>query len=149
MREGYQLFETHRALKGPEQVGRGLAASPPGTDKWSLDGDESDSLFAGGRAAPVAVGLAALLLAFVGVAWMAVRPSHKGRKMVTVVEEEDRSRSLIIFGLPEVENEEEEPLHDAVVGVFEQLGEKPRLDARRLRTKRDSNNRPRPVKETV
>ena len=67
----------------------------------------------------------------------------------TVVEEEDRSRSLIIFGLPEVENEEEEPLHDAVVGVFEQLGEKPRLDARRLRTKRDSNNRPRPVKVTV
>jgi hypothetical protein len=47
----------------------------------------------------------------------------------TVVAEEDRSRSLIIFGLSE---EKDEQLCDRVSQVFLDIGEKPRIEASRL-----------------
>ena len=50
----------------------------------------------------------------------------------TVVEQEDRSRNLMIFGLLEEENEK---LAEKVTDVLETIGEKPRLDACRLGSK--------------
>ena len=62
-----------------------------------------------------------------------------------VVEEEDRSKSLMIFGLPEKSNED---LNETVNKLFTALGEKPRIDACRL-GKKKSNNSSRPVKVTA
>ena len=53
-----------------------------------------------------------------------------------VVQEEDRSKNLMIFNLPEQENEE---IGLAVAGVFEALGEKPRAEACRLGKKSPIN----------
>lgn len=61
-----------------------------------------------------------------------------------IVEEEDRSRSLMMFGLPEEVNEQ---LCDKVSEVFQELGEKPRLEASRLGT--PSSGKVRPVKINV
>lgn len=63
----------------------------------------------------------------------------------TVVQEEDRSRSLMIFGLPE---EEEEQLCDRISQVFQEVGEKPRIEASRLGQTR-KEGKVRPVKVTV
>ena len=63
-----------------------------------------------------------------------------------VVEEEDRSRSLMVFGLPE---EGDEQLRDKVGAVFEEFGEKPRLEASRLGEKKKNETRARPVRVTL
>ena len=62
-----------------------------------------------------------------------------------VVEEEDRSRNLMLFGIDEVENEQ---LQVTVNSVFEELGEKPRCEAVRLGLKK-SGKTPRPVKVSL
>ncbi len=57
-----------------------------------------------------------------------------------VVAEEDRSRNVMVFGMPE---ETDEQLCDKVSEVFEHLGEKPRIEASRLGKKSSSSiNRP-------
>ena len=63
-----------------------------------------------------------------------------------VAEEEDRSRSLMVFGLPE---EGDEQLHDTVSAVFQEIGEKPRMEASRLGEKKDNAARSRPVRVTL
>lgn len=62
-----------------------------------------------------------------------------------VQEEEDRSRNVMIFNLPDQENED---INSVVAGVFEAIGEKPRVKACRL-GKRKSNKSMRTVKVTV
>ena len=66
----------------------------------------------------------------------------------TVVEEEDRNRSLMVFGLPESKKEN---LSDKISAVFQDIGEKPRFEACRLGTpgSGDSTKKDRPVKVTV
>ena len=63
-----------------------------------------------------------------------------------VAEEDDRSRSLMVFGLPE---EGDEQLHDKVSAVFQEFGEKPRMEASRLGEKKGSAERARPVRVTL
>ena len=63
----------------------------------------------------------------------------------TVVQEEDRSRNVTIFNLPDQENED---INSVVAIVFEAIGEKPRVEACRL-GKRKSNKSMRTVKVTV
>ena len=63
-----------------------------------------------------------------------------------VVEEEDRSRNLMVFGLAE-ENGDDEQLNSKVSAVFEQLGVKPRVEASRLGLK--GRRSPRPIKVTL
>ena len=43
-----------------------------------------------------------------------------------VVEDTDRSRSLMVFGLPE---EDDEKISERISSVFEAFGEKPRFEA--------------------
>ena len=62
----------------------------------------------------------------------------------TVVQEEDRTRNVMIFNLPEQENED---ISSVVTGLFEALGEKPRTEASRLGRKK-SDKSVRPVKAT-
>jgi hypothetical protein len=66
----------------------------------------------------------------------------------TVVEEEDRSRSLMVFGLPEFKKEN---LSDKISAVFQDIGEKPRFEASRLGTPSsgDDGKKDRPVKVTM
>ena len=66
----------------------------------------------------------------------------------TVVEEEDRSRSLMIFGLAESGKEN---LNDKVTAVLQDIGEKPRFEACRLGApgSSDDTEKVRPVKVTV
>ena len=61
----------------------------------------------------------------------------------SVVEEEDRTRSVMLFGLPE---ESVEPVGDQVSKVFAELGVSPRFEASRLGRKRQSAVKARPVK---
>ena len=61
-----------------------------------------------------------------------------------VVEEEDRSRSWMVFGLAE---EADERVCDKSSSVFQDIGEKPRIDPCRLG--RSSQGKPRPVKVTL
>ena len=62
-----------------------------------------------------------------------------------VVAEEDRSKNVIVFGIPE---EPAEQISEKVAEVLQELGEKPRLEAARigLKVKHDS---PRPVKVSL
>ena len=60
----------------------------------------------------------------------------------TVVQEEDRGRNVMIFNLPEQEGEE---INTVVAGVFEAIGEKPRVEACRIGKRKSTNSR-RPVK---
>ena len=62
-----------------------------------------------------------------------------------VQEEEDRSKNVMIFNLPDQENED---INSVVAIVFEAIGEKPRVEACRL-GKRKSNKSMRTVKVTV
>ena len=62
-----------------------------------------------------------------------------------VVEHEDRGRNVMIFGLPEEENEK---LNEKVTDVLETIREKPRLDACRL-GKRSVGGKGRPDKVTL
>ena len=69
----------------------------------------------------------------------------------SVVEEEDRSRSFMLFGLKE---ETEEDITGKVCDVLFQLNLKPKVDVCRIgsgvqSTSKDSANKPRPVKVTV
>ena len=67
-----------------------------------------------------------------------------------VVEQEDRSRNLMIFGLPEDSNDSE-TLKEKVADMFAAIGEKPRVEVTRL-GKADVDNghgRPRAVKVTL
>ena len=58
----------------------------------------------------------------------------------TVVEQEDRSRNVMLFGLPEDEGEQ---LSTKVTELFENLGEKPRFDSNRLgKSNTATGNRP-------
>jgi hypothetical protein len=70
-----------------------------------------------------------------------------------VVEQEDRSRTIMVFGLPEDPNESEtDMLDEKVAGVFAAVGEKPRtVEVSRLgKVKTDSAQaRPRAVKVTL
>lgn len=63
----------------------------------------------------------------------------------TVVEEEDRSRSVMVFGLPE---EDDEQLNAKISEVFQEIGEKPRIEASRL-GKECKQRKVRPVKVTL
>ena len=69
----------------------------------------------------------------------------------TVVREEDRSRSVIMFGLQEEKEEEgEDQLTAKVEDVLQEIGMKPRLSASRIGVKsKEDSTRPRPVKITV
>ena len=68
----------------------------------------------------------------------------------SVVEEEDRSRSIMVFGLSEEAGEGEEQLVSKVEEVLLEIGEKPRVEAIRLGTSSNSaSTRTRPVKVTV
>ena len=63
----------------------------------------------------------------------------------SVVEEEDRSRNVIIFGLPE---EKEENVCDQVQDIFEEIGLKPTLQASRV-GKTTEEKAKRPVKVSL
>ena len=63
----------------------------------------------------------------------------------SVVQSEDRSKNVMIFGLQEEANED---INDVVSGVFQALGEKPRLEACRVGSKK-SGNSVRPIKVTA
>jgi hypothetical protein len=60
-----------------------------------------------------------------------------------VVQEEDRSRSFMVFNLPE---EEKEQLCSKVGEVLQEIDEKPRLEACRLGPRSEDNTKIRPVK---
>ena len=64
------------------------------------------------------------------------------RVVRNVVEEEDRNRNVVIFGLTEEDNEN---LNEKVVEIFESIGQKPTADACRVGT-RKSKDSVRPVK---
>lgn len=65
----------------------------------------------------------------------------------SVVELEDRSRNIMVFGLPEEENEQ---LNERVLELCEVLGEKPRLDACRVGKKSiESSSTKRPIKVSL
>ena len=61
----------------------------------------------------------------------------------SVVQHEDRGKNVMIFGLPD---EEEENLNDKVSELCEVLGEKPRVDATRLGKMCVNNEKKRPIK---
>ena len=63
-----------------------------------------------------------------------------------VVKQEDRSRHVMIFGLPE---ETDEKLTDKVADVFSAIGEKPRVEATRLGKVNVNRERGRAVKVTL
>ena len=63
----------------------------------------------------------------------------------TVYQEEDRSKNLIIFGLPEQQNED---LSELVNEVFQEIGVKPRVESCRVGRRR-SGNTIRPVQVTA
>ena len=67
------------------------------------------------------------------------------RVVQNVVQEEDRSKNLMIFGLPEKLDEE---LNATVSEVFQAVGEKPRVESCRVGRK-TSDKTVRPVKVTV
>ena len=64
----------------------------------------------------------------------------------TVIAEEDRSRNLIVFGLPEGDGEE---LETKVSEIFEEIGQKPKLEAQRIGKKKTDGATTRPVKVCV
>lgn len=76
----------------------------------------------------------------------AITPETLKRAFQDVVEEEDRSRNLMVFGLKDQEPEEEE-LADKVSQLFQQLGEKPRAEA--IRVGKRAAGKSRPVKVTL
>ena len=56
----------------------------------------------------------------------------------SVVEEEDRSRNVMVFGIEEVENEE---LTERVQEVFQEIGVRPKMEVSRMGKIRKKNNR--------
>ena len=70
----------------------------------------------------------------------AINPEALKTVVQNVVQDEDRSKNVMIFGLPEVPDEE---LNSAVRELFQAIGEKPRVEACRLgRSKSDKTVRP-------
>ena len=67
----------------------------------------------------------------------------------SVVEEEDRSRSFMVFGLSEETGEGEDQLVSKVGEVLQDIGEKPRVEVIRLGTPSSTSSSTRPVKVTV
>ena len=66
-----------------------------------------------------------------------------------VVEQEDRSRNVMLFGLQEEADESAEALNGGVVDLFAAIGEKPRFEANRI-GKTDAPGKPaRAVKVTL
>jgi hypothetical protein len=66
------------------------------------------------------------------------------------VEEEDRSRNLMVFGLPEGNDcDKLKQLNSRVCEIFEHLGVKPRVEASRFGVKSKSPKSPRPIKVTL
>ena len=61
-----------------------------------------------------------------------------------VVEQEDRSRNIMVFGLADEENE---TLSDKISELMEEIGEKPRIEVSRLG--KVTTTKPRPVKVTL
>ena len=78
---------------------------------------------------------------------LSVKPETLKSVVRDIVEEEDRSRSLMVFGLAEKSDAQ---LCDQVSQVFEEIGEKPRIEASRLGNL-DSckSGKARPVKVTL
>ena len=74
-----------------------------------------------------------------------ISPETIKQVVQSVVQEEDRSTNLLIFGLPE---QAEEQLESVVGEVFLAIGEKPRVEACRL-GKRTPGKKTRPVKVTA
>ena len=58
---------------------------------------------------------------------LVLAPDHLKTVVRNVVEEEDRSRSVMVFGLPESADEQ---LCDKIGDVFQEIGEKPRIEAK-------------------
>ena len=67
----------------------------------------------------------------------------------TVVEQEDRSKCVVLFGLPEEKNEGEEELQKKVSEVLLEIGEKPRTTVTRFGAKPKDVKKTRPVKVSV
>ena len=81
----------------------------------------------------------------------AFTPDSLKKAVRTAIVEEDRSKNLLIFGLAEVEGEN---IEHALSGLFEELGEKPQVQAvNRLGVQRkgavDDRSSCRPVKVTL
>ena len=78
----------------------------------------------------------------------AIAPDTVKSFVKTVVEEEDRSRSLMVFGLAESSKEN---LSTKISAVLQDIGEKPRFEACRVgkSTSGDDKKKARPVKVTV
>ena len=74
----------------------------------------------------------------------AINPTIFKKVVKDVIKEEDRSKSLMVFGLAE---EEGEQLDDKISSVFLELGEKPRVAAVRLGKRPEAGSRP--VKVTL
>ena len=74
--------------------------------------------------------------------------SHETVKSIvqTVVQQEDRSRSFMVFNLAEEENEQ---LNAKVEDILLELEEKPKIDACRLGQRDSENTKVRPVKVTL
>ena len=77
---------------------------------------------------------------------VSIPPQTLKRVVQNVIEVEDRSRNLLVFGLKE---QKEEQVAQSVGDVFLQLGEKPRLEASRIGRKVGSSATCRPVKVTL
>ncbi len=75
----------------------------------------------------------------------ALVPGNLKTVVKEVVEQEDRSRNIMVFGLPE---EADEQLNDKVSAVFGAIGEKPRIEASRL-GRSGSGTKDRPVKVSL
>ena len=75
-----------------------------------------------------------------------LEPESLNSVVKQVVEDTDRSRSLMVFGLPE---EDDEKICERISSVFEAIGEKPRFEACRLGKQKSSDqDKVRPVKVT-
>ena len=64
----------------------------------------------------------------------------------SAIEEDDQSKNLVVFGLDESDKEQ---IDSKVAELLSELGEKPRVSASRIGTKRTGNSRRRPVKVTL
>ena len=80
-----------------------------------------------------------------GSYYQPVTPATLHSVVRKVVEEEDRSRNIMVFGLAE---EEDEILSDKVSDVLQTIGEKPRVEACRV-GKKYADGAARPVKVTL
>ena len=67
----------------------------------------------------------------------------------TVVEQEDRSKCVVMFGVPEEKDEGEEELLKKVDEVLLEVGERPRVTVSRIGAKPKDPKKTRPVKVTV